>query len=61
MKMFYTGIASLAVAATVGVISVVMEIITQEPVYITLMKVSAIIFGFGGGILGLRAWIKKEE
>ena len=41
-------------AGTVGIIfAVVMEIITNEPVYLLVMKITAGLFGVGGPIFGL--------
>lgn len=52
-KLVHSGIGLLA-AGTVGIIfAVVMEIITAEPVYFTVMKVTALLFGVGGGFIGL--------
>jgi len=60
MKLIYTGIGSLSVGAVAGVIAIVMELITQEPVYLIMMKVAALFFGVGGGLLGLRALTKRK-
>ena len=51
-KLQVTGIAILA-AGTVGLIfAVTMEIVTNEPVFMVVMKIAAGFFGVGGPLLG---------
>lgn len=52
-KSLHTGIAFVAVAAVGIIIAIVMEIVTQEPVYLTVMKVAALLFGIGGPLIGI--------
>lgn len=52
MKILYTGISLISVAAAGLIIAVAMEISTGEPVYYLIMKVAAGFFGVGGPVLG---------
>ena len=52
MKLLYAGISLISIAAVGLTFAVVMEIMTQEPVYYSVMKVAAGFFGVGGPILG---------
>ena len=52
-KLLITSIALMS-AGVVGILfSVVMEIATGEPVYYLVMKLTAVLFGVGGPLLGL--------
>ena len=46
------GIALIAVATVCLVFAICLEIVTQEPVYLLVMKVAAGFFGVGGPLLG---------
>ena len=52
MKILYTGISLISIAAVGLIIALVMEITTGEPAYYLVMKVAAGFFGVGGPILG---------
>ncbi|MBA7661323.1 hypothetical protein ES703_69338 [subsurface metagenome] len=59
-KLLYSGIALMS-AGVVGIIFAVgMEIATAEPVYMLLMKITAGLFGVGGGLMGL-ASLKRRR
>lgn len=60
MKLTYSGIGLLA-AGTVGIIiAVVLEILTNEPVYLIMMKVAALLFGVGGGLMGIASLTRRK-
>jgi len=51
-RLTQTGIGLMA-AGTVGIIiAIAMEIATQEPIYFTVMKITAGLFGVGGPLFG---------
>ena len=51
-KLLATGIAIMS-AGTVGIIfAVVMELNTNEPIYLVMVKIAAGFFGVGGPLLG---------
>lgn len=52
-KMIHTGIGLLAAGAVGILFAVVMEITTGEPIYYTVMKVTAMCFGVGGALIGI--------
>jgi len=52
MKLLYSGISLISIAAVGLIFAIVMEIQTAEPVYLLVMKVAAGFFGVGGPILG---------
>lgn len=52
-KMIHTGIGLLAAGAVGIILAIVMEIITAEPVYYLVMKLTALLFGVGGGLIGI--------
>lgn len=61
MKLTYSGIGLMA-AGTVGILfAVVMELIMAEPIYFTVMKVTALLFGVGGGLIGFSALTKRKK
>ena len=48
-------------AGVVGILfAVTMEIITQEPVYLVMMKITAGVFGVGGPLFGWAIVRKKK-
>ena len=52
-RLIHAGIGLLA-AGTVGIIfAVVMEIMTAEPIFFIVMKITAGLFGVGGPLLGI--------
>jgi len=51
MKLLYSGISLISIAAVGLIFAIVMEIQTAEPVYLLVMKVAAGFFGVGGPIL----------
>jgi len=51
-NLIHTGVALLAVGAVGIIIAIVMEIQTGEPVYLLLMKATALLFGVGGSLIG---------
>lgn len=52
-KLFHAGIG-LVSAGTLGItLAIIMEIMTGEPVYFLIMKLTAILFGLGGPLLGI--------
>lgn len=57
-KMLQIGFAVLAVGAVGTIFAVAMEIQTAEPLYMLIMKITAGLFGIGGGLMGLAA-LKK--
>jgi len=48
-KITHAGIALLSVGAVGIIFAVVMELIMNEPIYFIVMKVTALLFGVGGG------------
>jgi len=51
-KLLHTGIALMS-AGVVGILfAVVMEMTTGEPIYWLVMKLTAILFGVGGPLVG---------
>ncbi|GAJ24897.1 unnamed protein product [marine sediment metagenome] len=52
-RLLYTGIALVAVAAVGIVIAIVMELITQEPVYFLIMKIAAGLSLISGPLIGI--------
>lgn len=60
IKLLYSGIALMS-AGVVGIIfAIVMEVATGEPVYYMVMKITAGLFGVGGGLMGL-ASLKRRR
>ena len=59
MKLLNTGIVIMAVGAVGTILAIAMEIQTAEPIYMIFMKVTAGLFGVGGGLMGLSALRKK--
>lgn len=59
-KMIHAGIGLLA-AGCVGIIfAVAMEIVTAEPIYFTVMKVTAMCFGVGGALIGISSLARRK-
>jgi len=58
-KLFYSGIVLMAAGAVGIIFAVAMEIVTNEPVYLVLMKITAGLFGVGGPLLGFSIAKKK--
>ncbi|GAI81026.1 unnamed protein product [marine sediment metagenome] len=61
MKLIYSGIAILTLGAVGTVIAVVMELATNEPAWMLVMKATAGLFGVGGGMLGLASLIRRKK
>ena len=60
-KLLISGIA-LILAGTVGILfAIVLEMQTGEPVYYLVMKLTAILFGIGGPILGLAIGRRRRK
>ena len=60
-KMIHAGIGLLAAGAVGIIFAVVMEIATGEPVYYVVMKVTALLFGVGGGLIGIASLTRKKR
>ena len=52
MKIIYSGISLISIAAASLIVAIVMETVTGEPAYYLVMKVAAGLFGVGGPIFG---------
>ena len=52
-KFLYTGIVMMSAGAVGIVVSICFEAATGEPVYWLIMKLTAGLFGVGGGLLAL--------
>lgn len=61
MKLVHTGIGLLSAGAVGIIIAIVMEVMTNEPVYFIVMKPTALLFGVGGSLIGLGALIKGKK
>ena len=59
-KMIHTGIGLLAAGAVGIIFAVAMEIATGEPVYYLVMKVTALLFGVGGGLIGIASLTRRK-
>ena len=59
-KMIHTGIGLLAAGAVGIILAIVMEIITAEPLYYLVMKVTALFFGVGGALIGLASLRRRK-
>jgi len=59
-KLIYLGIAIISLGAVGTLLAVVMEVNTGEPVYYLLMKITAGLFGVGGGLLGLASLVRRK-
>ena len=60
-KMIHAGIAILAVGAVGIIVAIVMEIVTAEPIYYTLMKATALCFGVGGALIGISSIARRRR
>ena len=60
-KMIHAGVGLLSAGAVGIVFAVVMELIYAEPIYFTIMKVTALLFGIGGSLIGLAALKRKKQ
>lgn len=60
MKLIYSGIAIISVGAVGTLLAVIMEINTGEPVWMLVMKITAGLFGVGGGLLGLASIFRRR-
>jgi len=58
-KLTHAGVALLSVGAIGIIFAVVMEMLMAEPIYFVVMKVTALFFGVGGGLIGIAAISKK--
>lgn len=59
-KMIHTGIGLLAAGAVGIIIAIVMEITTNEPIYFAVMKVTAMLFGVGGALIGISSLARRK-
>lgn len=59
-KLLHAGIGLLATGAVGIIFAVVMEIASAEPVYYLVMKITALLFGIGGGLIGIGALAKRK-
>ena len=59
-KMIHTGIGLLAAGAVGIIFAVAMEIATSEPVYYVVMKITALLFGVGGSLIGLASLARRK-
>ena len=59
-KLFNLGLSATSIAAVGVIIAIVMEIQTGEAVYYLVMKATAALFGVGGGLMGLAAFLKRK-
>lgn len=59
-KMLHTGIGLIAAGAVGIIFAVAMELATSEPIYYLVMKITALLFGVGGGLIGIGALSKKK-
>lgn len=60
-KMIYPGIVLSAIGAVGIVVAIVMEIVTAEPVYFTIMKATALCFGVGGILIGISSITRRRK
>jgi len=60
-KMLYPGVALMAVGAVGIIIAIVFEVITAEPFYLILMKITAGCFGVGGALMGLSSIARRRK
>ena len=60
MKLTYSAIVLMSVATAGILFSVVLEIITNEPVYLIMVKVAALLFGVGGGLMGIASLTRRK-
>jgi len=60
-KMIYPGIGLLAIGSVGIIIAIVMEIVTREPIYFTIMKATAGCFGVGGTLIGISSIARRRK
>jgi len=60
-NMIYPGIGLLAIGSVGIIIAIVMELITGEPIYLILMKVTAGCFGVGGTLIGISSIARRRK
>ena len=58
-KLFGIGLSVISIAAFGIIIAIVMELQTGEPIYMLAMKLTAGLFGVGGGLMGLAAFLRR--
>ncbi|GAI66612.1 unnamed protein product [marine sediment metagenome] len=61
MKLIYSGIAIITLGAVGTIFAVIMELNTGDPAWMLVMKITAGLFGVGGGLLGLGSIIKRRS
>ncbi|MBA7694822.1 hypothetical protein ES703_103435 [subsurface metagenome] len=59
-KIILTGVGLLAAGSVGIIIAIVMEIITAEPIYFLVMKVTALLFGVGGALIGIASLTRRK-
>ena len=60
-KLIYLGIVTISVGAVGTLLAVIMELNTGEPAWMLVMKITAGLFGVGGGLLGLASIVKRRR
>ncbi len=60
-KLLYLGIVILSLGAVGTLLAVIMELNTGEPAWMLVMKITAGLFGVGGGLLGLASIVKRRR
>jgi len=60
-KLIHAGVALLGAGAVGIIFAVAMEIVLHEPIYFTIMKVTALLFGLGGSLIGLGSLRASKE
>ncbi len=61
MKLLYLGIVILSLGAVGTLFAVILEINTGEPIYFTVMKITAAMFGVGGPLIGIAIAKRRKE
>ena len=59
-KLFNVGLSAVSIAAVGIIVAIVMELQTEEPVYMLMMKGAAGLFGVGGATMGLAAFLRGK-
>ncbi|GAI61196.1 unnamed protein product [marine sediment metagenome] len=60
MKLIYSGIVIISLGAVGTIFAVVMELTTGDPAWMLVMKITAGLFGVGGGLLGLASLTRRS-
>lgn len=60
-KMIHAGIGLLTAGAVGIIVAIVMEIVTGEPIYFTVMKATAMCFGVGGALIGISSITRRRK